>query len=67
MCQSLEGVESFEGKKALGAPDARKQWCDCVSEFGEMISKEVRENPRYNELNIKTLTRSKRPSMERDN
>ena len=44
-------------KKALGAPDARKEWCQCVSEFGDLISKEVRENPRYNELDPKTARR----------
>jgi len=26
---------------------ARQKWRDCSSEFGEMISKEVKTNPRY--------------------
>ena len=47
MCSPLEGVGISMAKKALGAPDARKAWCDCVSEFGDMISNEVRTNPRY--------------------
>ena len=34
-------------KKALGAPDAREKWGKCVTEFGEMISQEVKTNPRY--------------------
>ena len=35
------------GKKALGAPEARAKWCKCCEEFGEMISHEVKTNPRY--------------------
>jgi|TARA_R100000005_G_C4924609_1_gene156339 hypothetical protein len=35
-------------KKDLGAPEARKKWCNCVTEFGEMVSEEVKTNPRYN-------------------
>ena len=37
----------------------RKEWCQCCTEFGELISKEVRENPRYNELDPKTIRRHK--------
>ena len=29
------------------AKDARKKWCQSVTEFGEMISEEVRTNTRY--------------------
>ena len=53
-------------KKALGADIARQRWCQCCDEFGEMIQNEVKTNPRYNELDPKTLTRHKRPSVERD-
>ena len=62
----MEGVVPLEPKKALGAPEARKIWCQCCDEFGEMIQNEVKTNPRYNELNSKTLARRKRPSVERD-
>jgi len=34
-------------KKALGAQDARKEWCQCAHELGEMVSNEVKTNPRY--------------------
>jgi len=27
--------------------DARKKWSQCVTEFGEMVSEEVRTNTRY--------------------
>ena len=48
----MEGVVSFEGKKALGAPEARQIWCQCCDEFAEMISQEVKTNPRYNRLQL---------------
>jgi hypothetical protein len=50
MCPTLEGVVSLERKKALGAPDARRDWCKCCDEFGTMVTEEVRNNPRYNRL-----------------
>ena len=34
-------------KNSTEAKDARKKWCQCVTEFGEMISEEVRTNTRY--------------------
>tara|TARA_Y100000004_G_scaffold7420_1_gene8337 strand:- start:80 stop:229 length:150 start_codon:yes stop_codon:yes gene_type:complete len=46
----MEGVAYFVGKKAIGAPDARKDWCNCVTEFGEMVSQEVKTNPRYKNI-----------------
>jgi len=52
VCRIVEGVVSLEGKKALGAPEARKQWCQCADELGEMISQEVKTNPRYKELQL---------------
>jgi hypothetical protein len=50
MCRSLEGVGTLVAKKALGAPEARREWCNCCEELGTMISEEVRTNPRYNTL-----------------
>ena len=52
MCQPLEGVVSTERKKALGAPEARQKWCQCADELGEMVSQEVKTNPRYNKLQL---------------
>ena len=40
----------FVAKKAIGAPDARAEWGQCVTEFGEMVSHEVKTNPRYNSI-----------------
>ena len=48
MCRPLEGVGISMAKKDLSAPEARKKWCNCVTEFGEMVSEEVKTNPRYN-------------------
>ena len=42
-------------KKDPSAPEVRKKWCKCCTEFGELITKEVRENPRYSELTPKTI------------
>ena len=46
----MEGVAYFVAKKAIGAPDARADWGKCVTEFGEMISQEVKTNLRYNSI-----------------
>jgi len=43
----VEGVAHFVAKKAVSAPEARRKWCKSVLEFGEMISQEVKTNPRY--------------------
>ena len=32
------------------AKDARQKWGKCVTEFGEMISHEVKTNPRYTSM-----------------
>ena len=32
---------------------ARKNWSKCVTEFGEMVSQEVKTNPRYNGPNLR--------------
>ena len=34
------------------AKDARKKWSQCVTEFGKMVSEEVRINPRYKNLQM---------------
>ena len=47
MCRIMEGVVSLETKKALGAHEARVEWCRCADELGEMIQHEVKTNPRY--------------------
>ena len=39
-------------KKAFGAPEAREKWCQCVDEHTEMLSQEVKTNPRYNKLRM---------------
>ena len=31
-------------------PDARAEWGQCVIEFGEMVSHEVKTNPRYDSI-----------------
>jgi len=46
----VEGVAHFVAKKAIGAPDARAEWGQCVMEFGEMISQEVKTNSRYTSI-----------------
>jgi hypothetical protein len=50
MCCFVEGVAYFVAKKAIDAPDARAEWGKCVTEFGEMVSEEVKTNPRYNSI-----------------
>ena len=39
--------QKYEIKDEERAKDARKKWCQCVTEFGEMVSEEVRTNSRY--------------------
>ena len=34
-------------KDSKEAKNARQKWCNCVTEHGEMISHEVKTNPRY--------------------
>jgi len=45
-------VGDFVAKKALGAPEARRRWCKCADELGEMVSEEVKTNPRYNNVRM---------------
>ena len=37
-------------KKDPRAKGVRKKWCNCVTEFGEMVSQEVKTNPRYMDI-----------------
>jgi hypothetical protein len=37
-------------ERGEGHEELRKKWCNCVTEFGEMVSQEVKTNPRYNSL-----------------
>ena len=39
--------EKFENKNGENAKELRKKWCQCVTEFGEMVSEEVKTNTRY--------------------
>ena len=37
----------YKKKEIVKAHILRKKWCKCCEEFGEMISQEVKTNPRY--------------------
>ena len=37
-------------KHSKEAKNARKKWCNCVTEHGKMVSEEVMTNPRYRDL-----------------
>ena len=50
MCKPLEGVGNSMAKKALGAPDARRAWCECCDELSRLLEHEAKTNPRYNIL-----------------
>ena len=43
--------EDPEKKHSPETKELRKKWCNCVTEFGEMVSQEVKTNPRYKDLN----------------
>ncbi len=45
--------EKFENKDEEKAKELRKKWGRCVSEFGEMISEEVKTNPRYRDSGLR--------------
>ena len=42
--------ENFENKDKEKAKILRKKWCKCCDEFGEMVSQEVKTNPRYTSI-----------------
>jgi len=35
------------------AKELRKKWGNCVTEFGEMVSEEVKTNPRYRDSGLR--------------
>ena len=37
----------YEDKDGQRASEIRKKWGKCVTEFGKMVSEEVKTNPRY--------------------
>jgi len=43
---------NYNQKDKEKAKDLRKQWCQCASELGKLISEEVKTNPRYNGLEL---------------
>ena len=45
--------EGFENKNKEKAKQIRKQWSQCVREYGEMVSQEVKTNPRYKDLDLR--------------
>tara|TARA_B100001939_G_C16566162_1_gene456546 strand:+ start:166 stop:363 length:198 start_codon:yes stop_codon:yes gene_type:complete len=40
----------YEEKNKEKAKEIRKKWCKCVTEFGDIVSQEVKTNSRYNNL-----------------
>ena len=45
--------EEFENKNEEKAKELRKKWSRCVTEFGEMVSEEVKTNPRYRDSGLR--------------
>ena len=43
----------YNKKDKEKAKEIRKKWCKCVDEFGEMVSQEVKTNPRYKNINLR--------------
>ena len=44
--------QKYEIKDKEKAKELRKIWCTCCDEFGEMVSEEVKTNPRYRGITI---------------
>ena len=46
--------EWFEmlSSKDPSAKERRKEWCQCADELGQMISEEVKTNPRYKDVEL---------------
>ena len=40
----------YEIKDKEKAKKLRRKWCQCVTEFGDMVSQEVKTNPRYTSI-----------------
>ena len=45
--------ERFQNKNEEKAKLLRKKWSQCVTEFGEMVSQEVKTNPRYEDIDLR--------------
>ena len=45
--------EEFENKNKEKAKELRKKWSNCVTEFGKMVSEEVKTNPRYRDSGLR--------------
>lgn len=41
-----------EKKNTKECKELRKKWCKCAIEHGEMISQELKTNPRFTDLNL---------------
>ena len=48
----FSSFENLETKHSQQTKDLRKKWCNCVTEFGEMVSQEVKTNPRYKDKKL---------------
>jgi len=44
--------QKYEIKDKEKAKELRKIWCNCCDEFVEMVSEEVKTNPRYKGISI---------------
>tara|TARA_B100001939_G_C16666674_1_gene498351 strand:+ start:139 stop:351 length:213 start_codon:yes stop_codon:yes gene_type:complete len=42
--------DDIETRNTEETKELRKKWCKCCTEFGEMISQEVKTNTRYNNM-----------------
>jgi len=40
----------YEDKDKEKAKELRTKWCKCCDKFGEMVSEEVKTNPRYTSI-----------------
>ena len=49
-CEWFALFENIETKHSEATTEARKKWCQCVTEFGQMVSEEVKTNPRYSSM-----------------
>jgi len=51
-----ELFDNLETRRSKEAKEIRKRWGKCVKEFGDMVSQEVKTNPRYNGLEMNKNT-----------
>ena len=43
---------NYNQKDKEKAKDLRKEWCECASELGRLVSEEVKTNPRYKSVEL---------------